>query len=97
MAKLSEDCRVNQRLNLSERYRRSVQTAIDEWNEQGGLLGRPIKLVKADTHMSVDEGIRALDHLVETEHVDLIVSSCLDDVSMRILPRIAEKGGQVNS
>jgi len=69
---------------------RMTKTIIEEWNEKGGLLGRPIEYVEADTHMDVAEGIRALEYLVETEHVDIISSSCLDDVSMGILPRIAE-------
>ena len=43
-----------------------------------------------DTHMDVAEAIRALEYLVETEKVDIISSSCLDDETMGILPRIAE-------
>jgi ABC-type branched-subunit amino acid transport system substrate-binding protein len=69
---------------------RMTKAIIEEWNEKGGLLGRPIEYCEADTHMDVAEAIRALEYLVEIEHVDIISSSCLDDESMGILPRIAE-------
>jgi branched-chain amino acid transport system substrate-binding protein len=69
---------------------RMTKAVIDEWNEKGGLLGRPIQYVEVDTHMDVAEAIRSLEYLVETEKVDLISSSCLDDETMGILPRIAE-------
>jgi len=68
-----------------------MQIAIDEFNEAGGILGgRPIKLVKADSAEDVTEGIKAYEYLNEVEKCDVIISGCIDDVSLGWLPRMAE-------
>ncbi|MEY2452853.1 MAG: branched-chain amino acid transport system substrate-binding protein, partial [Acidimicrobiaceae bacterium] len=36
-----------------------TQIAIDEINKSGGILGRPVKLVKADTKSDINQGARA--------------------------------------
>lgn len=69
---------------------RGAQIAIDELNEKGGILGRKIELVKADTGQDVTEGIKAYEYLAETEKVDFVISGSIDDVSLGWLPRMVE-------
>ena len=70
---------------------RGVEIAVDELNEAGGILGgRPVKLVMADSAHDVSEGIKAYEYLNEVEHVDFILSGCIDDVSLGWMPRLAE-------
>ena len=70
---------------------RGAQIAIDELNEQGGVLGgQQIVLVEADTGEDVTEGIKAYEYLAETEEVDFIISGSIDDVSLGWLPRMVE-------
>ena len=69
---------------------RGAEIAIEELNEKGGLNGRPIKFVKADTREDVTEGIRAYEYLNDVEEVDFIISGSIDDVSLGWLPRMVE-------
>ena len=69
---------------------RGAEIAIDELNEKGGLNGREIKFVKADTREDVAEGIKAYEYLNDVEEVDFIISGSIDDVSLGWLPRMVE-------
>lgn len=69
---------------------RIIRIAIDEINEQGGILGRPVEYVEADATEDPTEGIKAYEHLVETLGADFIVSGCIDDVSLGWLSRCIE-------
>jgi len=69
---------------------RGAEIAIEELNAAGGLNGKKIVLVKADTHEDVTEGIKAYEYLAETEKVDFVISGCIDDVSLGWLPRMVE-------
>jgi len=70
--------------------RRGVEIAVDEINENGGILGgRPLELVSADSTLDPVEGIKAYDYLA-TAGVDFIISGGTDDVSLGWMPRLAE-------
>lgn len=69
---------------------RAVQIAIEEINETGGILGRPVKYVEADSTEDPTEGIKAYEYLVENQKADFIVSGCVDDVSLGWIPRMLE-------
>jgi branched-chain amino acid transport system substrate-binding protein len=51
-----------------------INLAIDELNENGGLLGRPIEIVTADTTSDIAEGARAGQEVIDAG-ADLIFSS----------------------
>ena len=55
-----------------------------------GVVGKQIKLVKADTREDVTEGIKAYEYLAETAKADFIISGSIDDVSLGWLPRMVE-------
>ncbi len=46
-----------------------MQLAADEINEQGGVDGRPIEIVEGDDQNNPDEGVGALERMVEQEGV----------------------------
>src|ERR1700750_1136015 len=37
-------------------YAQGMELAVDELNQGGGVLGRPLSILKADDHENVDEG-----------------------------------------
>jgi ABC-type branched-subunit amino acid transport system substrate-binding protein len=69
---------------------RGTEIAVEELNASGGILGRQIKLVKADSAEDITEGIKAMEYLNDVENVDFMVSGCVDDVSLGWFPRLAE-------
>ena len=69
---------------------RGATIAIEEINAAGGLDGERITLVTADTAEDPTEGIKAYEYLAETEKVDFIISSSIDDVSLGWMPRYQE-------
>ena len=70
---------------------RGMEIAVEEINANGGILGgRQLKLVKADSAQDITEGIKAYEYLNEVEEVDFIISTCIDDVSLGWMPRLAE-------
>jgi len=69
---------------------RGTEIAVEELNAAGGILGRPIELVMADSAEDIQEGIKAMEYLNEVENVDFMVSGCIDDVSLGWFPRLAE-------
>jgi len=69
---------------------RTTQIALDEINAAGGLLGRQIEYVEADSTEDPTEGVKAYEYLAETIGVDFMVSGCIDDVSLGWMPRLLE-------
>ena len=69
---------------------RGAEIAIEELNAGGGVMGKQITMVTADTGEDVAEGIKAYEYLAETEEVDFIISGSIDDVSLGWLPRMQE-------
>ena len=69
---------------------RGAEIAIEELNAAGGVMGKQIKLVKADTREDVTEGVKAYEYLAETAKADFIISGSIDDVSLGWLPRMVE-------
>ncbi|BCH12344.1 branched-chain amino acid ABC transporter substrate-binding protein (plasmid) [Mesorhizobium sp. 131-3-5] len=54
---------------------RTAEMAIDDINQKGGLLGRQIKIVSADTKTDPAEGVRAATDVID-QGSDLVVVSC---------------------
>lgn len=69
---------------------RGAEIAIEELNAAGGVMGKQVSLVTADTGEDVTEGVKAYEYLAETEEVDFIISGSIDDVSLGWLPRMQE-------
>ena len=52
----------------------SSELAVEEINEQGGILGRPVELVIADDGSGAQGAQRAFDSLVFQDEVDVLIS-----------------------
>ena len=55
--------------------RNGAQIAIDQINENGGLLGRKVSLVEYDDRSSPEQAVRSATKLVQVDDVDAIIGS----------------------
>jgi branched-chain amino acid transport system substrate-binding protein len=65
--------------------RLGAELAIQEINEVGGYMGRPLALVARDDRALPDEGRRAAEDLVLNEKVDFTVGFCNTGVALKSL------------
>ena len=70
----------------SEQY--GAQLALDEIDEAGGVLGRPIEAFYADNACKPDTGVPATKRLIEQEHVPVIIGALCTPVTHAIMPVI---------
>jgi len=68
---------------------RTTKIWVDEVNAAGGILGRQIEYVEADSTEDPTEGVKAYEYLAEQD-VDLMVSGCIDDVTLGWISRMIE-------
>jgi branched-chain amino acid transport system substrate-binding protein len=72
----------------SEQY--GAQLALNQINESGGVLGRPIEAYYADNACKPDIGVPATKRLIEEQHVPVIIGALCTPVTHAIMPVIAE-------
>lgn len=77
-------------LDVGKSSLRGVEIAAEEINEAGGILGRPVEVVSADSKGLPDEGLRAFEYLVTRENADLVIGPFADAVLASIFPRLEE-------
>jgi branched-chain amino acid transport system substrate-binding protein len=65
--------------------RLGAELAVNEINEVGGYLGRPIELVARDDKANPDEGRRHAEDLVLREKVDFTIAFCNTGVALKSL------------
>ncbi|MEW6140432.1 MAG: ABC transporter substrate-binding protein [Thermodesulfobacteriota bacterium] len=65
-----------------------VRLAVKRINEQGGLLGRTVEVIKADTQVKPEEGLKAVERLVEKDRVDAIVGIVSSAVALKVTPEM---------
>lgn len=65
---------------------RSMQLAVKQINDAGGLLGRQVELVLVDDEGMPDKAVAAIEKLVNTNKVDLIVGGIGNAITMEIAP-----------
>jgi branched-chain amino acid transport system substrate-binding protein len=63
-----------------------VQMAVDHINNSGGLLGRPVELIAADSASKPDIGRRAVEKLVTEDNIDFHVGGYLSNVCLACGP-----------
>jgi branched-chain amino acid transport system substrate-binding protein len=64
-------------------WRNLAATKLCDWvNQNGGIAGRPVKLVTVDTKSDVDVGVNELRHLMLKENVDVVIGSELSSVAL---------------
>jgi branched-chain amino acid transport system substrate-binding protein len=72
----------------SEQY--GAQLALNEINEAGGVLGRPVEAYYADNACKPDVGVPATRRLIEQEHVPVIIGALCTPVTHAIEPVVAD-------
>jgi len=61
-----------------------LEVAIEEINAAGGVLGRPLKLIKRDTRLNPEVGVREVKDLVLNQDADFIVGILSSGVALAI-------------
>lgn len=64
--------------------------AADEVNAAGGVLGRKLQLVFAETEQSPEKGKTAVERLLFVDKVDVIIGEHRSEVALAVQPIIAE-------
>ncbi|MVA96217.1 ABC transporter substrate-binding protein [Nitratireductor sp. CAU 1489] len=64
-------------------WRNKAATGLCDWlNANGGIAGRPIKLVTVDTKSDVDAGVNQLRNLLLEEEVDFVLGSEISSIAI---------------
>ncbi|TFY98505.1 ABC transporter substrate-binding protein [Ramlibacter rhizophilus] len=74
-----------------EAITRGMQIAIDEINAKGGVLGRPIELVRRDDEANPAKGVTAARELIYREKVAVVFGGLDTPVSMAIVPLVNQE------
>ncbi|QNH02142.1 ABC transporter substrate-binding protein [Pseudomonas sediminis] len=69
-----------------EALTRGLTIAIDEVNAQGGVLGRPLQLVRRDDESNPSKGLLAARELIQREKVAVLFGGLDTPVSLAIVP-----------
>jgi len=64
--------------------------AVEEINAAGGVLGRKLQLVFAETEQSPEKGKTAVERLLFVDKVDVIIGEHRSEVALAVQPIIAE-------
>ena len=72
----------------SEQY--GAQLALDQVNEAGGVLGRPVEAYYADNACKPPIGVPATERLIQQEHVPVIIGALCTPVTHAIMPVIQQ-------
>ncbi|MCB1955966.1 MAG: ABC transporter substrate-binding protein [Rhodocyclaceae bacterium] len=76
--------------DIGESSRNAVQLAVEEWNAEGGLRGRPIELVVRDDRTSAEGGAQAARELADAR-VAVAIGPNISAVATGIVPVINER------
>jgi len=70
---------------------RSSEIAVEEINEKGGILGRPVELIGPyDDQARPEDAIKLYEKAVWTDKVDFVIDGMLDDSSAACMERVAQ-------
>jgi ABC-type branched-subunit amino acid transport system substrate-binding protein len=72
----------------SEQY--GAQLALDQINQAGGVLGRPVEAYYADNACKPDIGVPATKRLIEQEHVAVLIGALCTPVTHAIQPVVQD-------
>jgi branched-chain amino acid transport system substrate-binding protein len=65
---------------------KSMQLAVKQINAAGGLLGKQVELIIVDDEMKPDKAVAAVEKLVNTDKVDIIVGGTDNGTTMEMIP-----------
>ena len=89
--------------HIGTAQRDAVMIAIDEANEKGGINGRKLEMVMADTESNPTKAVMALKKVLESEDVVAIIGPTLTGTAMAMrgfiekekIPAFMHSGGDV--
>jgi branched-chain amino acid transport system substrate-binding protein len=78
---------------LGETGYKGLEIALDEINEKGGLLGRPVKAIRQDSAGKIEDAVRIARDFVTRDNVDLLMdhSSSREAFAVREVSRDLKK------
>ena len=68
-----------------------VEIAVKEWNAKGGILGKQIELVVADSQCSADPAVNAANKLIDQDKVKFIVGEVCSSASIPVSEIVNQK------
>lgn len=69
-----------------------VELAVKEWNAKGGVLGRQIELIVADSQCSADPAVNAANKLIDQDGVKYIIGEVCSSASIPVSEIVNAKG-----
>jgi len=79
---------------FGEGTKRGVEMAVAEWNDKGGVLGRPIEIIIGDTKCDAQEATNVANKVITQDKVHYIVGAVCSSASIPI-SEIANPAGVV--
>lgn len=74
-----------------EAIQRGMLLAIDEVNQAGGVLGRPLTLLSRDVANDPDAGVKALNDLIDQERIVAVFGGLFSPVMLRQLDVVHQR------
>jgi len=69
-----------------------AELAVKEWNAKGGVLGRQIELIVADSQCSADPAVNAANKLIDQDGVKYIIGEVCSSASIPVSEIVNQKG-----
>lgn len=73
---------------MGDPERKALEMAVERVNAEGGLLGRPIRLISYDDASEPERAVSAVKRLIDNDRVDLIIGGSGTPTSMAVLPLV---------
>ena len=73
-------------------YKQGIELALEEVNDAGGVLGRPLEFIFRDDQGEPGEAIKIAEELMTSEGTVMITGTILSNVGLAISSHAAEKG-----
>jgi branched-chain amino acid transport system substrate-binding protein len=69
-----------------------VEMAVKEWNDKGGVLGKKIELIVADSQCEADPAVNAANKLIDQDGVKFLVGEVCSKASIPVSEIAVQKG-----
>ncbi|WP_425600938.1 ABC transporter substrate-binding protein [Haloterrigena alkaliphila] len=69
---------------------RSAQLAVDQLNEDGGILDQDVELVTADSAAQPSEAHSAVTEMINRENINMLVGTVVSEVALQLVDLTAE-------
>ena len=77
---------------MGDPEKKALEMLVERTNADGGILGRPIRLIGYDDASDPDRAMSAVKRLIDNDGVDLIIGGSGTPTSMVVLPLIERAG-----